>query len=207
MKYNIFIFAFLTVFGGFMSLNAQNALAAEKQAVFAGGCFWCMEKPFDHLEGVISTTSGFSGGRVVNPSYKGVSQGGTGHIEVISVIYDDAKVSYEKLLETYWANVDPVDAGGQFCDRGHTYSTAIFYKDEAEKALAEQSKVSIAKKLDQDIATQILAFEAFYPAEDYHQNYYKTNPVKYKLYRWRCGRDQRLQEVWGDKATKAISVF
>jgi len=181
--------------------------AAEKQAVFAGGCFWCMEKPFDNIDGVISTISGFSGGDVEKPSYDQVSGGDTGHIEVIEVKYDDAKVNYETLLETYWANIDPVDAGGQFCDRGHTYTTAIFYTDEDQKTLAETSKTKISEKVDDEIVTDIRALDVFYPAEDYHQNYYKTNTTKYKFYRWKCGRDDRLEEIWGDKAGKSVSLF
>ena len=188
-------------------LVPASAKATEKQAVFAGGCFWCMEKPFDHLDGVISTISGFAGGHVANPSYDQVSKGDTGHIEVMEVKYDDSKISYETLLETYWANIDPVDAGGQFCDRGHTYTTAIFYTDDDQKALAEQSKAKISEKLGQEIATDIRPLDQFYAAEDYHQNFYETNSIKYKFYRWKCGRDERLDELWGDQATKAIKVF
>lgn len=204
MTNKLFSFLLLT----FMVIfNMAPANAAEKSAVFAGGCFWCMEKPFDKLEGVLSTKSGFAGGNVENPTYKQVSNGGTGHIEVIEVVYDDTKIDYETLLETYWANVDPVDAGGQFCDRGMTYSTAIFTEDENQKDLAQKSKEKIAKKLNQEIATVIRPLDVFYAAEDYHQDYYLTNSTKYKYYRWRCGRDARLEKLWGDKATKSISLF
>lgn len=190
-----------------MIVNPMYANAAEKTAVFAGGCFWCMEKPYDQIEGVISTTSGFSGGQVENPSYKDVAYGNTGHIEVVRVIYDDEKTTYEKLLETYWPNVDPVDAGGQFCDRGHTYTTAIFYDDENQEQLARDSKKLAEAKLGQKIVTDIRPLENFYPAEDYHQDYYQTNELKYSFYRWKCGRDARLEELWGDQATKSVPLF
>jgi len=188
-------------------LFSVSVQAAERTAVFAGGCFWCMEGPFDKRDGVLETISGFSGGPIANPSYKEVSQGGTGHIEVIQVRYESDKISYEDLLEIYWANVDPVDGGGQFCDRGYTYKPAIFVSGEAENTLAEQSKIKAGKILNQSIAVDILPFEAFYPAEAYHQNYYLENPKRYKYYRWRCGRDARLEEIWGDDATKGVKLF
>lgn len=184
-----------------------SAYSAEKQAVFAGGCFWCMEKPFDEIEGVISTISGFSGGNLKNPSYKQVSETNTGHIEVVEIKYDDEIVSYETLLETYWANVDPLDEGGQFCDRGHTYSSAIFYANEQQKLLAQTSKAKISEKLGESIATDIRPLDKFYPAEDYHQDYYQTNTIRYNFYRWNCGRDNRLEEIWDDKAGKSVSLF
>jgi peptide-methionine (S)-S-oxide reductase len=168
------------------------------KATFAGGCFWCMENPFDDLPGVQSTTSGYTGGTTVNPTYNQVSSGRTGHAEAVEVVFDPEKVSYEKLVEVFWHNVDPVDGGGQFCDRGNQYRSAIFYQDEAQRAIAEKSKQAIGQSLKQPIQTQVVKAGAFYPAEAYHQNFYKTNTLKYKFYRFRCGRDQRLAEVWGN---------
>jgi peptide-methionine (S)-S-oxide reductase len=167
------------------------------KATFAGGCFWCMEKPFDTLPGVVSTTSGYTGGQTVNPSYRQVSSGKTGHAESVQVVYDPAQVGYEKLLDVFWHNVDPLDAGGQFCDRGTQYRSGIFVSDEPQRKLAEQSKQGLEKSGIQPIATQIVSAGEFYPAEDYHQNYYETNALKYRFYRFSCGRDQRLAEVWG----------
>lgn len=167
------------------------------RATFAGGCFWCMEKPFDALSGVVSTTSGYTGGQTVNPSYPQVSSGKTGHAESVQVVYDPTQVGYEKLLDVFWHNVDPLDAGGQFCDRGSQYRSSIFFSDEPQHKLAEQSKQRLEKSGIQPIATQIVSAGEFYPAEDYHQNYYKTNALKYRFYRFACGRDQRLAEVWG----------
>jgi peptide-methionine (S)-S-oxide reductase len=167
------------------------------KATFAGGCFWCMEKPFDTLPGVVSTTSGYTGGQTVNPSYRQVSSGKTGHAESVQVVYDPTQVGYEKLLDVFWHNVDPLDAGGQFCDRGTQYRSSIFVSDEPQRKLAEQSKQGLEKSGIQPIATQIVSAGEFYPAEDYHQNYYETNALKYRFYRFSCGRDQRLAEVWG----------
>ncbi len=190
------------VLAGLM-LGASPALAAEPAApnkataVFAGGCFWCMEPPYDELAGVVATTSGYTGGQKLNPTYQEVSAGGTGHFEAVQIAYDPSKVSYEKLLEVFWRNVDPLDGGGQFCDRGDSYKTAIFYRNEQEKKLAEQSKTAIEKKLGKPVVTPILPAATFYPAEDYHQDYYKKNPLRYKYYRYSCGRDQRLEKLWG----------
>jgi len=178
-------------------LFAQEQVA---YATVAGGCFWCMEKPFDELDGVLSTTSGFSGGHEVDPSYDQVSRGNTGHIEVVQVEYDPRRVSYEELLYVYWRNVDPFDAGGQFCDRGHTYTTAIFVRNREERRAAEASRREVARRFGRSIATDIREFEAFYPAEAYHQDYYLRNPVRYRFYRGSCGRDARLDEIWGDEA-------
>jgi len=172
------------------------------KATFAGGCFWCMEPPFDKLEGVESTTAGYIGGRMRNPTYEQVSNGGTGHAEVVQVAYDPSKITYEKLLDVFWHNVDPVDAGGQFCDRGDQYRTAIFYHSEDQKRLAEQSKLKFASQLEKQIATEIVTAGEFYQAEGYHQDYYVKNPVRYKFYRWNCGRDQRLEKLWGKPSTK-----
>jgi peptide-methionine (S)-S-oxide reductase len=166
-------------------------------ATFAGGCFWCMEPPFDELDGVISTTSGYTGGRTPNPTYEQVSSGGTGHYEALQVIYDPARVTYERLLEVFWRNVDAVDDGGQFCDRGSQYRSAIFYHSAEQRRLAEHSKEQAAARLGQPIVTEVLKSAAFYRAEEYHQDYYTKNPVRYKFYKWNCGREQRLERLWG----------
>jgi peptide-methionine (S)-S-oxide reductase len=169
-------------------------------ATFAGGCFWCMEPPFDRIDGVISTTSGYTGGSKENPGYKEVSRGGTGHTEAVQIIYDPARVSYAQLLDVFWRNIDPTTAGGQFCDWGNQYRSEIFYHDDEQKGLAIRSKEKLKtlESFKEPIVTQITAASAFYPAEDYHQDYYKKNPVRYKFYRYGCGRDKRLQELWGE---------
>lgn len=170
------------------------------EATFAGGCFWCMEKPFDVLPGVTATTSGYTGGEIPNPTYRQVSSGSTKHTEAVRVIYDPEKVSYQKLLDVFWENVDPLDEYGQFCDRGSQYRPGIFYHNEEQKKAAEASKQQFieAKKFDKPIKTEITAVSEFYPAEGYHQNYYQTNPIRYKAYRTACGRDKRLKELWGE---------
>jgi peptide-methionine (S)-S-oxide reductase len=185
-----------TLLGLYPSITDAQPLA---QATFAGGCFWCMEKPFDELPGVVSTTSGYTGGQFVNPSYRQVASGKTGHAESVQVEYDPKQVSYEQLLDVFWHNVDPLDAGGQFCDRGNQYRSSIFFHNEQQKQLAEQSKKALERSGLQPIATQIVAVGDFYPAEDYHQNYYETNPVRYRFYRLTCGRDQRLAAVWNSQ--------
>ena len=197
----------LRLAAGLVALLSVSAQAADKpadqaglaKATFAGGCFWCMEPPYDKLDGVISTTSGYTGGQKTNPSYREVSAGGTGHTEAVQVVYDPKKVSYEKLLEVFWRNVDPTDAGGQFCDRGDQYRTGIFFHDDDQKRVAEISKAAMekSKPFKQPIVTKLVAATEFYPAEDYHQDYYMKNPVRYKLYRYNCGRDKRLEELWG----------
>ena len=168
-------------------------------ATFAGGCFWCMEPPFDRLEGVVSTTSGYTGGTVAGPSYEQVSAGGTGHVEAVRVVYDPAKVDYRTLLEVFWRNVDPLDAAGQFCDRGDEYRPAVVSHDEEQRRLAEASKAALVAsgRFAQPIAVAVEPARAFYVAEDYHQDYYLRNPVRYRYYRWNCGRDARLEQVWG----------
>ncbi|MDA2917106.1 peptide-methionine (S)-S-oxide reductase MsrA [Nitrospinae bacterium AH_259_B05_G02_I21] len=175
----------------------------EAVATFAGGCFWCVESDFDKVPGVVRTISGYTGGLFKNPTYKQVSAGGTGHREAVQIFYDSKKVSYEKLLDIFWRSVDPTDAGGQFCDRGRSYETAIFANSPAQKRLAEASKQKLKKSgvLKMPIVTPIETAGAFYPAEDYHQDYYKKNPLRYKYYRYGCGRDARIREVWG-KHTK-----
>lgn len=179
--------------------EAEAKLKGLSVATFAGGCFWCMEGPFDKLEGVVSTTSGYTGGEKENPTYKQVSAGGTGHTEAVQIIYDPTKVSYEQLLDVFWVNHDPTEANGQFCDKGNQYRPGIFYHDESQQALAETSKkhVDETKTFDAPVVTEITIASNFYPAEDYHQDYYVKNPFRYKFYRYGCGRDSRLEELWG----------
>lgn len=171
-------------------------------ATFAGGCFWCMEPPFDKLKGVVSTTSGYSGGRTKNPTYEEVSSGSTGHAEAVRVVYDPAKVSYSRLLEVFWHNIDPTTPDRQFCDTGNQYRSAIFYHDENQRKLALESRRNLekTKRFREPIFTEITAAGEFYPAEEYHQDYYLKNPIRYKYYRFNCGRDKRLGELWGDVA-------
>ena len=169
------------------------------KATFAGGCFWCMEPPYDELEGVISTISGYTGGTKTNPTYEQVSAGTTGHTEAVEITYDPKKISYEKLLDVFWRNIDPLTANAQFCDSGSQYRSAIFYHDQNQKTLAESSKKRLQSRFKQPIVTEISRASEFYPAEDYHQDYYKKNPIRYKIYRYGCGRDKRLQELWGDQ--------
>ena len=178
------------------NIGAASTMAT---ATFAGGCFWCMEPPFDKLDGVISTTSGYSGGTLKDPSYKQVSRGGTGHAEVLQVVYDPDKVSYAELLDVFWHNIDPTRIDGQFCDHGSQYRSEIFYHDNEQKQLAEQSKAALVelKPFEKPVLTEVTQASVFYPAEDYHQDYYKKNPVRYKFYRYGCGRDSRLEELWG----------
>ena len=178
--------------------------AAAAQATFAGGCFWCMEPPYDKLDGVSATVSGYTGGDVADPSYEQVSAGGTGHAEAVRVEYDADKVSYARLLVVFWHNIDPVAVDRQFCDEGAQYRSAIFYHNDRQRRLAERSRRLIAESglLDRPIATEIRAAGAFYDAEDYHQNYYEKNSYRYKFYRWSCGRDARLEAIWGDLAGK-----
>jgi peptide-methionine (S)-S-oxide reductase len=166
-------------------------------AIFAGGCFWCMEKPFDELPGVVATTSGYTGGTLANPTYEQVGRGGTGHFEAVKITYDPAKVSYQKLLDTYWLQVDPFDAFGQFCDKGETYLPAIFYANDTEKKAAEAAREVLYARFKKPIVVQILPAKAFYDAEGYHQDYYQKNPLRYAYYRNGCGRDARLRAVWG----------
>jgi peptide-methionine (S)-S-oxide reductase len=181
--------------------GSGTAPAGAALATFAGGCFWCMEPPFEKLDGVLDVVSGFAGGSEPSPSYDDVAHGRTGHAEAVQVTYDPAKVTYEQLLDVYWHNVDPLDPGGQFCDRGEQYRTAIFVHDEEQRRLAEQSKQGLEGRFERPIVTEIVPASTFYPAEDYHQNYYEKNPIRYKFYRWNCGRDQRLAELWGEQAT------
>lgn len=165
-------------------------------AIFAGGCFWCTESDFDHIPGVASTTSGYSGGRLANPTYEQVSAGNTGHIEAVRVVYDPRQVTYAALVERFFRTIDPSDAGGSFCDRGYQYRSAIFVRNQEELRIAQAAKARVQQALGRPVATLILPARNFYPAEDYHQDYYRRNPVRYRYYRWNCGRDARLQEVW-----------
>jgi peptide-methionine (S)-S-oxide reductase len=171
-------------------------------ATFAGGCFWCVESDFDKVDGVLSTVSGFMGGRTPNPTYKQVSAGGTGHAEVVQITYDPAKVSYQRLLDVFWRTVDPLDAGGQFCDRGDEYRTEVFTHSPEQQRLAEASKAALdaSGRFDKKIATAITPASQFTAAEDYHQDYYKKNPLQYRYYRFSCGRDARVKQVWGEEA-------
>ncbi len=182
--------------------TTSSAFAEQRTVVFAGGCFWCMEPPFDKVEGVIRTISGYAGGVKRNPTYKQVSAGKTKHLEVVQVTYDPKKVSFKELLEIFWVNIDPLDERGQFCDKGSSYLTAIFYNSKKEEKLAQTSKKRVAGILKGPLATQLLPLTEFWPAEDYHQDYYKKNPTRYKFYRWNCGRDRRLKQLWNEKPLK-----
>ena len=177
----------------------RSTATAPAKAYFAGGCFWCMEEAFEKVEGVLMAVSGYMSGTLANPTYEQVSAGGTGHAESVEVTYDPAKVSYEKLLDTFWRNVDPLTPNAQFCDHGNQYRAAIFPSTPEEQKLAEASRKRLeeSKKFHSPIVTQIVAATAFYQAEEYHQDFYKKNPVRYKFYKFNCGRTQRLEEVWG----------
>ena len=178
------------------AVGAADAQGLAK-ATFAGGCFWCMEPPFDKLDGVVSTTSGYIGGHMANPTYEQVSAGKTGHTEAVEIVYDPRKVTYAQLLDVFWRNIDPLTANAQFCDTGSQYRSGIFAHDETQRKLAEDSKGVVAARLRKPIVTEIVAASTFWPAEDYHQDYYKKNPIRYKYYRSSCGRDRRLEELWG----------
>jgi peptide-methionine (S)-S-oxide reductase len=170
-------------------------------AIFAGGCFWCLESDMDKVPGVISTVSGYSNGHKKNPSYRQVSAGGTGHAEVVQIVYDANRVGYKQLLDVFWRNIDPTVEDRQFCDRGDQYRSGIFYLNEQQRKLAIESRVALEKSrpFKAEIVTEITKAGTFYPAEDYHQDYYKKNPLRYKYYRFSCGRDKRLEELWGKK--------
>lgn len=193
---NILVFFLLTI----LLSHALNALA--DKTILAGGCFWCMESDFEKLEGVTDVISGFTGGTLQNPTYNGNHEG---HFEAVEIIYDPHKVSYKELLDYYWVNIDPFDAKGQFCDKGPSYLSAVFVANAMEKKIAEQSKREVEEKfLHKKVITPILNASIFYPIkgnESYHQDYYKNNPIRYKAYRWNCGRDKRLKDLWGDQTT------
>lgn len=179
--------------------------SAYETAIFAGGCFWCVEADFDKVPGVTGTVSGYIGGHVQDPSYKQVSRGGTGHIESVSITFDPSIASFEHLVHLFWRSVDPTDAGGQFCDRGESYTTAIFTTSEEQSTIVEASKAELGKSenLDRPVVTPIRTATDFWPAENYHQDYYKKNPLRYRYYRSRCGRDKHVKSLWGDQAWAA----
>ena len=186
------------------SAMVQPAEAATRTAIFAGGCFWCMESDFESVTGVTDVVSGYTGGTMKNPTYRNHE----GHLEAVRISYDDTKVTYDQLLHTYWRSIDPTDPGGQFCDRGHSYTTAIFALDPGQKQAAEKSKAELeaSGKLGAPIVTQIRDAGFFTEAEDYHQDYYKKNPVRYEYYRRGCGRDARIKALWGDEAHAGVTM-
>jgi peptide methionine sulfoxide reductase msrA/msrB len=189
-----------------LSLSATDAAKIEK-ATFAGGCFWCMVPPFEKLDGIKEVISGYTGGRKENPTYEEVSSGTTGHVEAVQVLYDPSRISYEKLLDVFWRQIDPTDPGGQFVDRGSQYRSVIFYQTPEQKALAEKSKVELQRsgRFKKPILTEIIPAAKFYPAEAYHQDYYKKNPIRYKFYRYNSGRDQFLKKVWGKEKVSQVN--
>jgi len=200
------VLAIAFAYGTTAPLQAQTEAAKAPPAglavaTFAAGCFWCTESDFDKVTGVVSTTSGYTGGRKANPTYYEVGSGRTGHAEAVRVVFDPKKVSYQHLLDVYWRNVDPVDARGQFCDKGSQYRPEIFVHDAEQKKLALASKAAVEKKLKRPVVVKVTPASTFYVAEDYHQNYYQKNPVRYKFYRYNCGRDARLEALWGPPAT------
>jgi peptide-methionine (S)-S-oxide reductase len=186
------------------TVAARPAAAGEEIAIFAGGCFWCMETQFEGMRGIRSVVSGYTGGHQPNPTYEEVGAGGTGHYESVEIRYDPRVITYEKLLDIFWHSVDPTQGDGQFCDRGDQYRSAIFYRDETQHRLAEQSKQRILASgvLEKPIVTSIVAASTFYPAEGYHQDFWKKDPIRYQSYRLGCGRDKRLRDVWGERAAK-----
>ena len=204
---NVYKLFLLLVLGGglLVGMNSpsisETAKGGQAIATFAGGCFWCMEGPFDELDGVLSTTSGYTGGQTVNPTYEEVSAGGTGHTEAVQVVYDPQKISYQELLAVYWPNTDPTTPDAQFCDHGSQYRPEIFYHDDKQRQSAEASKEEIkrTKTFSAPLVTEITQATAFYPAEEYHQDFYRKNPIRYKFYRFTCGRDARLATLWGDE--------
>jgi peptide methionine sulfoxide reductase msrA/msrB len=198
VKYILVLCVFLSLLLLSISSIAQNNLA---KATFAGGCFWCMESPFEKMEGVISVVSGYTGGHKEDPSYQEVSAGVTGHMEAVQILYDPSKITFSELLNVFWKQIDPTDPGGQFVDRGDQYGTAVFYHNEEQRILAEKSKEELAKSgiYEKPIVTKIRKSSKFYEAEDYHQNYHRKNPIRYKYYRFNSGRDQYLKTIWKGK--------
>ena len=200
----IILFSFLLL------LIMQTRIYADtktEKATFAGGCFWCMEPPFEKLDGVTEVISGYTGGKKVNPTYEEISYGGTGHLESVQIIYDPSKITYSELLDVFWKQIDPTDPNGQFVDRGLQYRSAIFYHNDEQKSLAEKSKEELDKsgRYNKPIVTEIIEASTFYKAEDYHQDYYKKNPIRYKFYRYNSGRDQYLKKIWGNEMEKKVS--
>lgn len=197
--------AFIAAAATALAFVASTTSAQQLETViFAGGCFWCVESDFDRIPGVVRTTSGYTGGSIENPTYKQVSRGGTGHLEAVEIAYDPSQVTFDDLLTAFWHSVDPTDPGGQFCDRGDSYATAVFVNNENERSAAETSKQATARELGQEIATPIRDAGTFYPAEEYHQDYYTKSPTRYRYYRWSCGRNQRVEALWGDRAYVGI---
>ena len=196
------VFVSLAVPLALIAADTVKAAGRLEKADFAGGCFWCMEHPFDSLPGVVSVTAGYTGGQKKNPTYKEVSAGGTGHAESVQVVYDPSRITYGKLLDVYWVNIDPTTKDRQFCDTGNQYRSAIFYRTEEQHRAALQSKEALekSKPFKEPVVTEIVPAGEFYPAEEYHQHYYKKNPIRYRYYRSGCGRDQRLKELWGKAA-------
>jgi peptide-methionine (S)-S-oxide reductase len=192
---------FMAVVPGTAPQAADSTAPAHVLATFAGGCFWCMEPPFDKLEGVLATTAGYAGGPERNPSYQDVAGGRTGHAEVVQVAFDPARISYEALLRVFWRNIDPLAVNRQFCDSGAQYRSAIYYHDEDQRLAAEASLAEVAARFKDAVATEIAPVgDTFHPAEDYHQDYYLKNPLRYRYYRYNCGRDRRLNQLWGSEA-------
>jgi len=197
----IFVTSLLLGLASLVQASGETVSSSKtERAVFAGGCFWCMEGPFDKLPGVISTRSGYTAGHVKNPSYRQVSAGRTGHTEAVEIVFDPNRVSFDQLLKVFWKNIDPLDAKGQFCDKGSQYRAGIFYQNESQQASAESSLAMLknSRRFQKPIVTEITRGSVFYPAEDYHQDYYLKNPVRYKYYRFSCGRDKRLEALWSE---------
>ena len=197
------ILAAALVSAGTFLPSGLPAQAETATAILAGGCFWCIESDFEQVEGVTDVMSGYTGGSSDNPTYKNHVK--AGHLEAVKITYDTEKISYDKLLETFWRTVDPTDAGGQFCDRGNSYTTAIFVADEMERELAETSRAKAEEALGRKIVTPVRDAAVFYPAETYHQDYYKKNPARYKYYRWACGRNQQVEALWGNHAYQGVA--
>jgi peptide-methionine (S)-S-oxide reductase len=197
----VLVWMLLTLAGACAQVAEGSGQSDRALATFAGGCFWCVEADFDKVPGVISTTSGYTGGSAINPSYQQVSAGGTGHTEAVQVVFDPTKVSYQKLLEVFWRNHDPLAKNRQFCDHGEQYRAGIFYHNDEQRELAQASKQAIQSRLAQPVQTEIIKAGPFYPAEDYHQDYYVKNPIRYKFYRFNCGRDRRLEELFGKNSS------
>ncbi len=206
----IYTFMVLLLSAGGATGTTSDSPAAESDlevATFAGGCFWCVESDFDNVTGVVRTTSGYTGGHFADPTYEDVTAGGTGHLKAVQIFFDPNKVSYEILLDVLWHSVDPTDGGSQFCDRGESYKTAIFANSPEQKRLAEESKreLALSSALTQAIVTAVEDAGPFYPAEEYHQDYYNKNPLRYNWYRYGCGRDARIKEIWGEDALRGIA--
>ena len=201
---SLFTISLNTVNSGSMEQAMENNDRKLETATLAGGCFWCVESDFEKVDGVVEVISGYTGGHKVNPTYKEVSHGGTGHFEAVQVIYDPSKITYKEILDVFWRHIDPTDSGGQFVDRGDQYRSAIFYHNEEQRKIAEESRENLEKsgRFDKPIVTEIRKFEKFYRAEDYHQDYYKTHSIRYKFYRWNSGRDQFIEKAWGVEKDK-----